>query len=118
MGILLDDAGEFAAAYLDDVVIHSTTGTTMLIMYVRYCSVYSEGGLTIKPKKCQFAMSQCTYLGYVIGNGEVRPEMSKVQAVETFPTPKTKKQAPRSHWLLPAVYCWVCGYRNGVNRFD
>jgi hypothetical protein len=109
MGILLDDAGEFAAAYLDDVVIHSTTGTTMLIMYVRYCSVYSER---------VSLLNQSTYLGYVIGNGEVRPEMSKVQAVETFPTPKTKKQAPRSHWLLPAVYCWVCGYRNGVNRFD
>lgn len=32
------------------------------------------------------------YLGHVVGNGEVRPEQSKLQAVEQFPVPSTKKQ--------------------------
>ena len=30
------------------------------------------------------------YLGHVVGGGEVRPELSKLQAVEEFPIPKTK----------------------------
>ena len=33
-------------------------------------------------------MSQCTYLGHVVGNGEVRPEWSKMKAVNDFPTKK------------------------------
>ena len=37
-------------------------------------------------------MSTCSYLGHVVGNGEVRPEESKCRAVETFPLPVTKKQ--------------------------
>ena len=43
-----------------------------------------HAGLTVKQKKCQFAKSRCTYLGHVVGNGEGRPEQSKLQAVEDF----------------------------------
>ena len=49
-------------------------------------------GLTAKPKKCQFGMKQCIYLGHVVGNGNIRPEQSKIEAVMTFQVPQTKKQ--------------------------
>ena len=51
-----------------------------------------RAGLTVKPKKCQFAMARCSYLGHVVGSGEVRPEHSKLQAVQDFPTPTIKKE--------------------------
>ena len=35
-------------------------------------------------------MKQCTYLGHVVGNGLVRPEATKMEAVQLFPTPGTK----------------------------
>ena len=35
-------------------------------------------------------MSQCTYLGHVVGNGLVHPEPTKVEAVQSFPTLGTK----------------------------
>ena len=44
-----------------------------------------------------FAMSQCSYLGHIVGNGEVRPEQSKLQAINEFPTPTTKYV---SSWVL------------------
>ena len=37
-------------------------------------------------------MERCSYLGHVVGNGEVRPEETKLQAVSDFPTPTTKKR--------------------------
>ena len=49
-------------------------------------------GLTAKPRKCQFAMAQCSYLGHVVGNGAVRPEKSKLDAITSFQQPKTKKE--------------------------
>ena len=49
-------------------------------------------GLTAKAKNCQLGMSQCVYLGHIVGNGQVRPETSKLEAVRSFDTLKTKKQ--------------------------
>ena len=37
-------------------------------------------------------MSTCSYLGHVVGNGEVRPEGSKCRAVEALQLPVAKKQ--------------------------
>ena len=37
-------------------------------------------------------MSTCTYLGHVLGNGEIKPQTTKVSAVKHFPIPRTKKQ--------------------------
>ena len=37
-------------------------------------------------------MAQCVYLGHIVGNGMVQPERSKLQGVEAFSTPKTKKE--------------------------
>ena len=31
------------------------------------------------------------YLGHIVGGGQVRPEKSKVAAIESFPLPTTKK---------------------------
>ena len=37
-------------------------------------------------------MAECTYLGHIVGSGIVKPQPSKVLAVESFGTPKTKSQ--------------------------
>ena len=91
MDIVLDGL-EFAAAYLDDVIVHSQTWDSHLNHITDILQRLADAGLTIKPKKCQFGMSTCAYLGHVVGNGEVRPGSSKVRAVEEFPTPRTKSQ--------------------------
>lgn len=35
-------------------------------------------------------MDEVVYLGYVVGEGKVKPTESKIQAVKEFPRPKTK----------------------------
>ncbi len=40
--------------------------------------------------KCEFARVTVTYLGKVVGQGEVRPVEAKVVAVKNFPPPITK----------------------------
>ena len=51
-----------------------------------------EANLRVKLKKCQLGMHECIYLGYVVGNGVVKPDPEKIKAVLDFPTPVTKKQ--------------------------
>ena len=48
--------------------------------------------LTVKPQKCQLGMADCVYLGHVVGRGVVRPDLSKVDAIQAFSQPATKKQ--------------------------
>ena len=37
-------------------------------------------------------MAQCVYLDHVVGNGVIKPEVSKLKAIEAFPRPTSKKQ--------------------------
>ena len=51
-----------------------------------------EFGITAKMAKCKWAMPECIYLGHVVGGGYIKPETNKLEAVENFPVPKTKKE--------------------------
>ncbi|KAL1247763.1 hypothetical protein QQF64_023139 [Cirrhinus molitorella] len=52
--------------------------------------------------QCEFAKATVTYLGKVVGNGEVRPVQAKVQAVQDFPSPTTKRELMRFLGLAPS----------------
>ena len=82
----------FAAAYLDDLVIHSQSWVDHLQHIRHVLQRLREAGLTAKPAKCQFGMNRCVYLGHRVGGGLVQPEVGKLQAVQSFPVPTTKRQ--------------------------
>ena len=92
MDSLLRGLESHTAAYLDDVVIYSQTWEQHLRHLQAVLTRLREANLTIKPKKCQFGMRSCTYLGHIVGNGQVKPETTKIEAVRTFPQPTSKKQ--------------------------
>ena len=48
-------------------------------------------------------MAECTYLGHLVGGGQVKPEINKLEAVKNFPIPKTKKEV-RSFLGLTGYY--------------
>jgi hypothetical protein len=110
MDQLLTDCTDYAAAYLDDVVIHSTSWEDHVGHLRSVLERLKEAGLTIKPKKCQFAMETCSYLGHVVGNGEVRPEEAKLTAVRDFPTPGTKRQVRAFLGLTGYYRKFIPGY--------
>ena len=92
MDEVLRGLDDFSAAYLDDIVIYSNTWEDHLQHLQTVLQSLQGAGLTAKPSKCQFGMFHCRYLGHVVGSGKVRPEQDKMQAVEAFPTPRTKKE--------------------------
>ncbi|MGH0158407.1 UNVERIFIED_CONTAM: hypothetical protein FKN15_035412 [Acipenser sinensis] len=82
---------QYAAAYIDDVVIFSSTWKE----HIRLSAVLQslrEAGLTAKLGKCAFGKQETQYLGYIMGNGRVRPIASKVQALVETAIPRTKSQ--------------------------
>ena len=91
MDNLLTGANEYAAAYLDDLVIYSGTWEQHLVHFRNILLCLRKAGLTAKPSKCKLATSQCSYLGHVVGNGEIHPEVDKIKAIADFPHPETVK---------------------------
>ncbi|KAL0150446.1 hypothetical protein M9458_054263 [Cirrhinus mrigala] len=86
---------EGCAMYLDDVVVYSQTWDEHLrrlrALFVRF----AKAKLTINLAKCEFVKATVTYLGKVVGQGEVRLIRDKVCAVDRFPAPSTKKELMR-----------------------
>ena len=92
MDTILRGCNSYAAAYLDDVVIHSNDWEEHLTHIRSILQRLREAGLTVKPRKCQLAMGKCSYLGHIVGDGIIQPEKSKLEAVKNYPTPTTKKR--------------------------
>ncbi|MGL4482151.1 MAG: hypothetical protein ACRCTW_06455, partial [Lactococcus garvieae] len=55
----------------------------------------SEANLTVNLAKSEFGCAHVTYLGHVIGQGQVVPVDAKIQAVLAFPVPTNKKALRR-----------------------
>lgn len=92
MDQVLHDCSDFAAAYLDDIVIHSNTWEEHVGHLRTVLDHLHSAGLTVNPSKCVFAAAETEYLGQVIGKGVIRPQVSKIEAMESSPLPQTRKQ--------------------------
>lgn len=92
MNRILQPHQQYAAAYLGDVVIHSSHWESHLGLVQKVLDSLREAGLTANPQKCKIAYSKKEFLDYTIGRGSVQPQEAKVGAIQNWPTPQTKRQ--------------------------
>lgn len=86
---------EGCEAYIDDVIIYSDTWEEHLKIIREFFERLSRAMLTINLSKSEFGQAQVTYLGHIVGQGEVKPVSAKVEAIANFPRPESKKQLMR-----------------------
>ena len=81
----------FCQAFIDDIIIWSDDFES----HAKHVEIVLErlrnAGLTVKLEKCEFGKASIDYLGYQLGDGEIRPGQLKVKALLEFPKPETKK---------------------------
>lgn len=92
MDRVLQGCEDWSAAYLDDVVIYSNSWAEHLHHLQQTLKRIEEAGLTLNISKCEWAKQEANYLGYHLGNGQLRPQIDKVEAIRRSPQPKTKKE--------------------------
>ena len=78
--------------YLDDILIFAETKEHHDVLVRQVLEVLRRHKLYLKPEKCSFAQATVEYLGHVIGNGEVRMDPAKVEAVHDWPIPNDKRE--------------------------
>lgn len=97
------------AVYLDDVIVYSQTWDEHIGQIRALFDKFLKANLTVNLLKCEFAKATVVYLGKVVGQGQVRPVRAKVEAVNNYPTPTTKKELMR---FLGMVGFYRCFCRN------
>lgn len=85
--------GDFATAYLDDVLVYSGGSQEEHIQRVReVLHRLQDAGLNLDLKKCAFAVKEVKYLGYIIEAGaQVRPDPAKLAAIKEWEAPSRVK---------------------------
>ena len=81
--------------YIDDVVIFNHTWEEHLNSLRSFFEAIKTAGLVINLSKCGFAMATVKYLGHEIGQGQVVPKNSNVEAIMSLEIPLNKREVRR-----------------------
>lgn len=90
----------FAIAYLDDILIFSNSETEHLEHINMVLERLSKYGLNVNISKSVFAQDSVSFLGHTISPSGIRPLPSKVEAIRSYPPPKTLSDLRRYIGLL------------------
>ena len=74
--------------YLDDILIYTMDLKEHDRIVRQVLEILKRNRLYLRFEKCTFAQSTIEYLGFIVGNGEIRMDAKKVEAIQTWPEPK------------------------------
>jgi len=77
--------------FFDDILIYSKSWTEHLHHLRAVLNVLRAHQLHLKRSKCSFATSSVQYLGHVISASGVAMDASKVEAVKSWPQPRSAR---------------------------
>jgi len=95
-------------AYLDDIVIFSSTWEEHMNSLKTVFARVAKALLTVNLSKCEFAKATVTYLGKQVGQGQVKPVNAKILAITEFPRPSNRRELRR--------FLGMAGYYRGFCR--
>ena len=96
---------------IDDAIIYNDEWNHLMGTIKAFFDKLSEAKLTINLAKSEFCHATLTFLGHVVGHGQVKPIEAKVEAISDFPVSTFKRQLMR--FLGMADY-----YRKFCNNFS
>lgn len=82
--------GRFAFAYMDDTVAYSEDFRKHVSHLDNIYRLLFNANLKINWSKCKFLQPYVEYLGYIVGQGEMRVSTKKIVTLMNFPTPKNQ----------------------------
>ena len=88
---VLNDCRDHVTNFVDDLMVYSDTWDEHVAHVRNVIEKLDNAGITLNLGKCRFAYSEVNFLGVVVGNGKIGPDPTKVEAINNFPKPTSKK---------------------------
>ena len=82
----------FAMAYLDDIIIYSSTPEEHLQHIKTVFEKLCHAKLSMKLSKCHFFAKEIQYLGHILGMEGIKPVPAKTEAIKAMHPPVNPKQ--------------------------
>ena len=86
---------EGCEGYFDDIIVYGSTREQHLQLVKDFLSRLREAQLTVNLVKSEFGQARVTYLGYIVGQGQIKPVEAEVNTVTNFPVPNNRSQLMR-----------------------
>ncbi|XP_033112261.1 uncharacterized protein LOC117113126 [Anneissia japonica] len=112
MDKVLTGCHSYARAYIDDICTYSQSWEEHLTHLNDILGRLGNAGLTAKPVKCKAAQATVSFLGHIVGNGEIKPLADKVEAIVNFQRPLTKKHVRAFLGLMGYYRKFIKDYAN------
>lgn len=103
--LLSDISGTFV--YLDDVLIFAKSKSEHDKILVQVLNRVREINLKLNKNKCQFGVNKITFLGQVFESSGMKPENSKIEAIQNMSVPKCVKDVQRFLGMINYLASYV-----------
>ena len=89
--------------YLDDIIVFAPDFDTHIQRLDEVFKRLAASNLSLKPSKCELFREEVAYLGHVVSADGIKPQADKIDKIQRFPVPTTRK-AVRSFLGLAGYY--------------
>ncbi|KAK1694757.1 hypothetical protein QYE76_011454 [Lolium multiflorum] len=97
--VLREFIGKFVVVYFDDILIYSRNESDHIIHIRHVLQVLRDSKLYGNLEKCTFCKDKVIFLGYVVSKHGVEVYVSKIEAIQNWPTPMNVSQVRSFHGL-------------------
>ncbi|KAG1031659.1 hypothetical protein G6F43_013912 [Rhizopus delemar] len=100
-----------AIAYLDDVIIHSSSVEQHVIDLENVLRRIQSANLSINKKKCAFGMKSVEFLGFIVSDKGISANPDKIKPIQAIPAPSNMKEIGQ--------FLGVCGvYQKFISNYQ
>ena len=106
---------DFAANYLDDIIVFSGTAEDHMEHLERIFAALQMADLKIKVLKCEFFKKHISYLGFLIGETGIRCDRTKFEAINKITTPTSIEEVHQFNGMCSYYQKFISHYSDLVS---
>ena len=114
----IGQCSDFAANYLDDIIVFSRTAEDHLDHMENVFAALQKADLRIKTLECEFFKNHVCYLGFLIGESGIRCNKSKVKAICKIKTPTSIEEVRHFNSMCSYYWKFISHYSNITKCFN